>query len=187
VRTTPKFRRLQLRSTMLNVARIWYSHVHMNKFATLVIISLLSCVACFAQQPSNKTYKAPELSAAARAEIAKATRAIEKSPSAANYCERGRIYGKNKHYAEAVPDHAQAIHLQPTNAFYWLSRGSDYSGLEQWDRGITDANKAISLSKTGDLVYVNSLRLRGHCYFKSGRQKLADVDYDALKAVGAAP
>ncbi len=162
--------------------------IDMNRLSLLLVISfLINGLSCHAEPATRQAYKSPELSASVKAEIAKATQAIEAAPTAHNYCARGGIYGKNKHYAEALEDHNRAIQLDPSVAFYWAARGSDYSGLEKWDKGIADANKALSLCKKGDIVYIHSLRLRGHCYYQSGQQKLADADDAALRAVGSAP
>ena len=54
-----------------------------------------------------------QLDAAAKAEIAKANQAVTASPTADSYAERGRIFGRNKMYQEAVDDYTKAIELMP--------------------------------------------------------------------------
>ena len=110
-----------------------------------------------------------QLDAAAKAEIDKATKAIEVAPTAINYAERGRLFGLTKMYQNAVNDYTKAVKLMPGEPGLYVRRALEFENLRNYQGALSDDNQALVLSKRGDHNYMNALRGRA-------------VSYDALGA-----
>jgi tetratricopeptide (TPR) repeat protein len=119
-----------------------------------------------------------QLDAAVKAEINKATKAIEVAPTAINYAERGRLYSLNKMYQYAVDDYTRATKLLPREPGLYVRRALQFEKLRDFIAAISDDNQALDLSKRGDHNYMNALRGRAVCYDALGRRKemLADLN-----------
>jgi len=150
----------------------------MNRIITLLFTLILSCPAGLSQS---------KLDAASKAELEQCNQAIAKAPTALNYALRARFYRVHELYKEAVEDDNRAIELSPTTAHAWLSRGGDRCGMGHYKEALPDLNKALSLAKYGDKVYINTLRERVHCYIHLGDKKSAYADAKDLVALGAEP
>jgi tetratricopeptide (TPR) repeat protein len=126
----------------------------------------------------------PELDAAAKADIDKATKAIEASPTAINYAERGRLYSLHKMYKEAVEDRSRAVKLDPKNPHRYEGLALTLYDLNRYDDALKNCNIALTLSKRGDPDYRGAMRVRSGCYQKLGRIDDAIADARELHNLG---
>ena len=67
-------------------------------------------------------------------------------------------------WAQSESDASRAISLDPQDADAWSIRGLDRCELRRFHEAIQDLDKALSLAKLGDWVYINTLRTRRTCY-----------------------
>ena len=125
-----------------------------------------------------------ELDAAAKAEIDNATKAIHSAPTAVNYAERGRLYGRNKMFQLSLQDYNRAIKLMPNEPGLYWRRAVDLSQLARYREAIADCNRTLRLCKQGDDDYLNALRGRAHCYDELGFEKEAKADLYILRNYG---
>lgn len=126
----------------------------------------------------------PTLDEETKQAIAKATEAIAKSPTAANYAERARLYGVHKMFKEALVDTTKALTLAPKEPGLYWTRGYELFGLKRYEQALQDCNTALKLSKPGSNDYIQALRLRSNCFRNMGRLKESTADLRKLTALG---
>ncbi len=151
----------------------------MIRILMVLSVYVFACTQCAAAN----SHSPPPLSSSLKKEIAKAKEAIKTAPTGYNYWQLGGMYKYGKHFAEAVPNHSKAIQLEPRNSFYWLSRALDYQNLEEWDKSIEDASKALSLAKPNSRAYADCLVVRCYAYSRQGRGLMAKIDFQELEDV----
>lgn len=88
------------------------------------------------------------------------------------------VYKKN--YQAAIPKFTEAIKLNPELEWAYNNRGSAYNRLKNYERAISDLNKAIEL-KSNEIFYIN----RGFSYFRLNNYDAALKDFS--KAVEINP
>jgi len=131
--------------------------------------------------PSNAQ---AQLDAAAKAEIDKATKAIEVAPTAINYAERGRFYCRNKMYGLAIGDYNHAIKLMPNQPGLYWRRAEQLYQLKKYNEAIDDCSRTLRLSKRGDDDYQSALAGRARCYDELGKEQEAIADLRELTSLG---
>jgi TonB family protein len=103
---------------------------------------------------------------------------------AAGYACRGGILGNKGEYQKALKDLDYAITLQPNNGDYYLTRARIQDRLDNIDRAMADATKALELisSEVGRSM---ALAFRAGLHKKESKLPEAIKDYD--EAVKLAP
>jgi tetratricopeptide (TPR) repeat protein len=136
---------------------------------------------------STASFSDGKLDGAAIAELKVWNVAITSKPNANNYGGRAAFYRKHKLFQEALRDDERAVRLAPLDAGSWASNGLDLCELSRFKEALSCLNRALSLSKYGDEVYVNSLRGRVWCFVSLGEKAKARADQKVLIELGAAP
>lgn len=152
----------------------YFSRLCKREFAIALMMSAV-CLPSVSKTP---------LSAAAKSEIASATKSIQAEPSAFNYAERGRAYGRYNLYSLSAQDYTRAIELMPKEpGLYWRRAEALYQ-LKRYKEAIADCTRTIQLSKRGDDDYRTALAARARSYDESGKGKEAISDLRELVAFG---
>ncbi|MBD2777460.1 tetratricopeptide repeat protein [Iningainema tapete] len=102
------------------------------------------------------------------------SKAIEFSPRAAFYYNRGVTYHKQQKLDQALVDYNKAITLNPQLTKAYHNRGMLYIDRQKWDLALADFNKVIILNPQFASTYNN----RGIVYHKQQRWDLALADYN---------
>jgi len=65
--------------------------------------------------------------------------------AAENWKNQGNTAFQKGQSTEAVKCYSKAIEIDPNNHVYYTNRATAYAGLEEWEKCLADANKAISI------------------------------------------
>ncbi|BAY37678.1 tetratricopeptide repeat protein [Nostoc sp. NIES-2111] len=104
--------------------------------------------------------------------------AINLSPRAAFYNNRGLLYSEQKKWDLALADFNQAIALNPQHALAYNNRGKLYAEQKKWELALADFNQALKVNPQLAHAYNN----RGFIYKELQKWDLALDDYNhALK------
>ena len=97
------------------------------------------------------------------------------------FMNRCAALNRNKNYARAIEDCAEAISAEKTNAKAYSDRGNAYYGTGDVDRAMADFDEAIRLDPALAIAYSN----RGLVYTRKSDKVRAIADYD--KAIQVDP
>ncbi|MGH9550912.1 MAG: tetratricopeptide repeat protein [Terriglobales bacterium] len=153
-----------------------YGRLKSVKQLLALAVTILCGTAAFAAEPMDAN--------AVAAEIVTASKAIKAAPTAVHYADRGRIYVMNQMWPEALADHTSAIKLRPNAAVLYARRGYIQFMLKDYSSGVSDCNKALSLSKSGDSNYLQALKVRANCYHALGKRNESIADLKTLVKLG---
>ena len=92
------------------------------------------------------------------------------------YKRQGDAYARTGQPELALQDYAEAIRLNPKNAYAYYSRGLVHAGKRDYQRSIEDLNEAIQRKPD----YALALRQRGMNYQKLEQIDRALADFDAV-------
>ena len=104
--------------------------------------------------------------------------AMDLSPNAETYSNRGHIHSENDEFEHALADFNKALELDPNLAIAYNNRGGVYEKTGKLDLALADFNKALELDPKLAHAYNN----RGNVHAKNGEIDLAIEEYtQALK------
>ena len=101
--------------------------------------------------------------------------------------KRGRIYGDNKEYENAIKCYSEALEIYPDNYEARIYRGVDYYKIREYDKAIEDfdtilRNENISHDEKADEYISRAFKNKGNVYFLKEEYTEAIKLYDeALK------
>jgi tetratricopeptide (TPR) repeat protein len=90
------------------------------------------------------------------------------------FFNRGTIYRLKHEWDEAVPDYAEALRLNPTNALVYKNRAALYDHIGNFKGAIQDWNKGIRLEPNDPDAFV----ARGRARQNTGDYEGAKQDFD---------
>lgn len=76
------------------------------------------------------------------------------NPSAEQWKNNGNAAFQKGNNAEAIKCYSKAVELDPNNHVYYTNRATAYASAQDWEKALTDADKAVSLKN--DWVKVRS-------------------------------
>jgi Flp pilus assembly protein TadD len=95
------------------------------------------------------------------------------------YNNKAYTYVKKKEYNEALPFVERALELDKTDWHFWDTRGEIYLNLGQYEKALSDFNKAIKIEGNS-----NSFYLRGMTYMKLGNKEKGCEDLSRSGELG---
>ncbi|BAY37673.1 tetratricopeptide repeat protein [Nostoc sp. NIES-2111] len=105
-------------------------------------------------------------------------KAIDLSPRAAFFLNRGYFYYEQKKWDLALADYTQALKINPQLALAYNNRGLLYKEPKKWDLALADYNQALKINPQYAEAYYN----RGLVYYEQKKWELALADFtQALK------
>jgi len=67
------------------------------------------------------------------------------NPAAENWKNQGNTAFQKGQNSEAVKCYSKAVEIDPNNHVYYTNRATAYAGMEEWEKCLSDANKATSI------------------------------------------
>ena len=97
------------------------------------------------------------------------------------YNNKAYTYVKQKEYSKALPFVEKALELDKSDWHFWDTRGEIYLNLGQYEKALSDLNKAIKIEK-----HYNSYYLRGLTQIKLGNKEKGCRDLSKSGELGNA-
>jgi tetratricopeptide (TPR) repeat protein/S1-C subfamily serine protease len=113
--------------------------------------------------------------------LSASSQAIELSPRAAFYNNRGATYASLKNYPKAIADYDRAIAINPEFAEAYIGRSGTYYFLKNYPKVVADCDRAIAINPRLSDAFIN----RGLTHYDLMEYPKALADYN--KAISINP